>query len=325
MDLRHPEQLLYAARDGDRAATGRLLSLVERGGQPARQLSRLTMRSAVADVAIIGVTGAPGVGKSTLVARLIARARSEAQRVAVLAVDASSPRSGGAFLGDRIRMQNRGADPGVFIRSMANRGNLDGLTVTAHLAIRVLMSVGVEAILIETVGVGQGDPQIRRAVDTTVVVLSPGWGDAVQFDKAGLLEAADVLVVNKADGPGATKTSRDLTTMLEVGASTSTKTGAWRPPIVMTCATEGQGIKELWDELAAHRTHLDHNGLLAARRDDQLLDELDHVLVDRLITRVASAMGSKAWAKACSEVVSRRLDPYTAADRLLQDQAWGCR
>jgi len=312
VDLRHPEQLLYAARDGDRAATGRLLSLVERGGQPARQLSRLTMRSAVADVAIIGVTGAPGVGKSTLVARLIARARSEAQRVAVLAVDASSPRSGGAFLGDRIRMQNRGADPGVFIRSMANRGNLDGLTVTAHLAIRVLMSVGVEAILIETVGVGQGDPQIRRAVDTTVVVLSPGWGDAVQFDKAGLLEAADVLVVNKA-------------TMLEVGASTSTKTGAWRPPIVMTCATEGQGIKELWDELAAHRTHLDHNGLLAARRDDQLLDELDHVLVDRLITRVASAMGSKAWAKACSEVVSRRLDPYTAADRLLQDQAWGCR
>jgi LAO/AO transport system kinase len=197
---------------------------------------------------VVGVTGAPGVGKSTMVDALVTRARVDGVRVGVLAVDPSSPASGGAVLGDRLRMQGHAADPGVFIRSMATRGALGGLAPATIAAARVLEAAGWPCILIETVGVGQVEIDVSRAADTTVVVVTPGWGDEIQTAKAGLLEVADVFVVNKADRQGAELTRRDLEAMLDLGPR-----GEWRPPVVPTVATGGQGIDELWQAIQAHR------------------------------------------------------------------------
>ncbi|HET6914529.1 MAG TPA: methylmalonyl Co-A mutase-associated GTPase MeaB [Acidimicrobiales bacterium] len=311
--------LLEAARSGDRLAIGRLLSLVERGGQAAREVGRLTFASGSEPGHVIGITGAPGAGKSTLTDRLITLAREGASRVGVLAVDPSSPFSGGAILGDRIRMQGHALDEGVFIRSMASRGHQGGLALAAPEAVRVLSAAGMEIVLVETVGVGQVEVEIAGEADTTLVVVNPGWGDAVQAAKAGLLEVADLFVINKADRPGAAETRRDLENMLDMNPSM----GEWRPPILMTSASASgdqaeEGLRELWSSIRDHRRYLEQSGNLARRRERRLLAELERVTGAYLSRRVHD-LGAGAGAKEVHDALLRReIDPYEAAERLMQ-------
>ncbi|HEX9530916.1 MAG TPA: methylmalonyl Co-A mutase-associated GTPase MeaB, partial [Acidimicrobiales bacterium] len=249
---RDPAALVEAAGAGDRTAVARLISLVERGGEAARAVGRLAYPRG-GQAYTVGITGAPGAGKSTLTDTLITEIRQDGSEVAVLAVDPSSPFSGGAILGDRVRMQDHALDHGVFIRSMASRGHLGGLALAVPEAVRVLDAAGLPIVLIETVGVGQVEVEVAGTADTTVVVVNPGWGDAVQANKAGLLEIADVFVINKADRPGAADTRRDLELMLMLGDVER----AWTPPIVLATATKGDGTAELWSAIGGHRHHLE--------------------------------------------------------------------
>ena len=256
--------LVERALQGDRRSIAKVISMVERGGDDARVAIQM-LHPRTGNAWSIGITGAPGAGKSTLTDQLIGRLRATGGEVGVLAVDPTSPFSGGAILGDRVRMQSHTTDPGVFIRSMATRGHLGGLALAAPQAVRVLDAVGKAWIVIETVGVGQVEVEIAGHADTTVVVVNPGWGDAVQTAKAGLLEIADVFVVNKADRPGAAEAASDLAGMLELSSRR-----AWRPPIVRTVATMGVGIDELFDAIAAHKAHLETTGDADARRRARL-------------------------------------------------------
>ena len=233
MRSRDPRELINGVVNGDKTALARLLSVVEQGGERARLAATLAYPLG-GNTYTIGLTGAPGAGKSTLTDRLIAAARGDGDSVAVLAIDPSSPFSGGAILGDRVRMSDHFLDPGVFIRSMATRGHLGGLAIAAPEAVRVLDAAGFPWVLLETVGVGQVEVEIAGAADTTVVVVNPGWGDSVQANKAGLLEIADIFVINKSDRAGAQQTENDLMGMLELSGIAAQ---AWRPPIVRTVAT----------------------------------------------------------------------------------------
>ena len=252
-----PVQLVERASRGDRSALARALSLVERGGPPARDIARCAHRRS-GDAYTIGVTGAPGAGKSTLTNALCARMRTVVDRVAVLAVDPSSPFSGGAILGDRVRMGDHALDPGVYIRSMATRGHLGGLALATPESVRVLDAAGYPWVVIETVGVGQVEVEVAGAADTTVVVVNPGWGDAVQANKAGLLEIADVFVINKADRPGAADTRRDLQNALALGSKVDA------PVIIDTVATSGDGVAQLWEAIVAHRDRVSASGELTS-------------------------------------------------------------
>jgi LAO/AO transport system kinase len=309
-----PADLLERAQGGDRAALARLLSLVERGGPTAREVGRLT-HPAGGQAYTVGLTGAPGAGKSTLTNALVREVRRHDVPVAVLAIDPSSPFTGGAILGDRVRMADHATDPGVFIRSMATRGHLGGLSLATLEAIRALDATGWPWVLIETVGVGQVEVEVAGAADTTVVVVNPGWGDAVQANKAGLLEIADVFVINKADRPGATETRRDLERMLDL-TGTGHEPGGWRPPVLATTAPTGEGVAELWDAVAAHRAHLEQAGTLEPRRAERVGDELVHILAALLHERALAAAGDRIGSLA-AEVARRQLDPWTAAERLL--------
>ena len=311
---RDPGQLLEAAQAGDKAAIGRLLSLVERGGEPARRVGQLTFAPSAQVEHVIGITGAPGAGKSTLTAHLITAARTANGLVGVLAVDPSSPYSGGAILGDRIRMQGHALDAGVFIRSMATRGHQGGLALAAPEAIRVLAAAGMRTILVETVGVGQVEVEIAGSADTTVVVVTPGWGDAIQASKAGLLEVADIFVVNKADRDGAAEARRDLDNMLDLNPSM----GAWRPPVLLTTASSGDGVDGLWTALSDHRAFLEANGELESRRRRRLVDELNRVLLYLLERDVRGLAGGEVFETVKADLFARRLDPYQAAARLLE-------
>jgi LAO/AO transport system kinase len=303
--------LVERARDGDRVAIARLLSMVETGGDSARAVVAATTPY-TGNAWSVGITGAPGAGKSTLTDALVKQLRACDLEVGVLAVDPTSPFSGGAILGDRVRMQDHSTDPGVFIRSMATRGHLGGLALATPLAVRVLDAAGKQWVVIETVGVGQVEVEIAGHADSTVVVVNPGWGDGVQAAKAGLLEIADVFVVNKADRPGAKETARDLDAMLELGGEL-----AWRPPIIPTVATDGSGVTELWDALRAHREFLDANDLVAARRRTRVGDELRAIVAEQLRER-AAALGSGAKFDALVDrVAARELDPFAAAAELL--------
>ena len=244
MQSRPPEiaALFGEACNGDRSALARLLSLIERGGDDARTVGRLVYPK-TGNGYVVGITGAPGAGKSTLTSALIAHIRSLEQPVSVLAIDPSSQFTGGAILGDRVRMQNHATDAGVFIRSMATRGHLGGLSLATSEAVRLLDAVGSPCTLVETVGVGQVEVEIARNADTIVVVVNPGWGDSVQANKAGLLEIADIFVINKADRPGVDKTRRDLEQMLELSDFSK---DAWQPTIVTTVGTTGEGAEGLW-------------------------------------------------------------------------------
>src|SRR5260221_840845 len=276
------DELGKAAIAGDRVATAKLLSLVEQGGAGARAVvSRLHPHTGRAWS--VGITGAPGAGKSTLTDELVMCMRDEDLDVGVLAVDPSSPFSGGAILGDRVRMQRHSTDPGVFIRSMASRGHLGGLALATPQAVRVLDAVGKQWVIVETVGVGQVEVEIASQADTTIVVVNPGWGDEVQAAKAGLLEIADIFAVNKADRPGADVTVSDLAGMLALGSRKS-----WQPPMVRTIATTGDGLAELWDEIGAHREFLESDGAVVARRRARLVDEIRGLVAERLLERAGA-------------------------------------
>ncbi len=251
-----PAALFEAALGGDRASTARLLSLIERGGAPARDVGRIAHAQS-GEAYTVGLTGAPGSGKSTLTSALITHLRSLDLEVAVLAIDPSSPFTGGAILGDRVRMQEHATDPGVFIRSMATRGHLGGLSLATPEAVRLLDAIGRRWILVETVGVGQVEVEIAGKADTTVVVVNPGWGDSVQANKAGLMEIADVFVINKADRAGVDATRRDLEQMLDLS---DLPHDAWRAPIVPAVATTREGIVEVWDAICRHREHATQSG-----------------------------------------------------------------
>jgi LAO/AO transport system kinase len=307
-----PAQLLDLARDGDRAALARLLSLIERGGDPARTIGRLAYPLG-GGAYTVGLTGAPGAGKSTLTSAIIGHLRRSDLEVAVLAIDPSSPFTGGAILGDRVRMQDHATDPGVFIRSMATRGHLGGLALAAPEAIRLLDAVGRRWVLVETVGVGQVEVEIAGKADTTIVVVNPGWGDAVQANKAGLMEIADVFVINKADRKGVEETRRDLELMLDLS-----ELGEWRPPIVATVAAKEEGIEHLWQAIADHRAYAERTGLLERRRARRLEEELREIVVQRLDRRARELCSGDEYDRLTSDVLARRLDPWSAADRMLE-------
>jgi LAO/AO transport system kinase len=305
------QELMDAAVGGDRRSVARLLSMVERGGDDARAAGALAhARSGGAYT--VGITGAPGAGKSTLTSALVGALRRRGERVSVLAIDPSSPFTGGAILGDRIRMQDHALDEGVFIRSMATRGHLGGLALATPQAVRVLDAAGFPWVLVETVGVGQVEVEIVGAADTTVVVVNPGWGDAVQANKAGLMEIADIFVINKSDRPGAEETRRDLDGMLDL-----TDYGDWRPPVVDAVATDGTGVEELWDHVVAHRSQLEASGGLARRRGRRVRDELTRIVAERLLARARAASDGDRYDQLLDEVEARGTDPWAAADELL--------
>ncbi len=312
-----PDKLLERAVGGDRVALARMLSAVERGGPVGRRTAGLAYRSAH-EARTVGITGPPGAGKSTLVDRLIATIRgSGASPVAVLAVDPSSPFTGGAILGDRVRMQGHALDDAVYIRSMASRGHLGGLALAVPESLRVLGAAGFDLVLVETVGVGQVEVEVAGATDTTVVVLNPKWGDAVQANKAGLLETADVFVINKADVPGAKETRRDLEQMLDLSPPSS-----WRPPVVETVAATGEGVEQLWDVIGRHQRHVEQNGSLASVREERLVREFRQVLAARLDRDIDAWCAQPPYDDIVAAVTAHRLDPYDAAERFL-DAAFG--
>jgi LAO/AO transport system kinase len=232
--------------------------------------------------------------------------------VGVLAIDPTSPFSGGAILGDRIRMQQHALDPTVFIRSMATKGHLGGLALAVPDAVRVLGAAGLPVVIVETVGVGQMEVEVASAADTTMVVVTPGWGDSMQANKAGLLEIADLFVINKADRPGAREARRDLEQMLDLSTL-----GEWRPPIVDTVASTGEGVAELWGEISRHRAHLLASGVLERRRADRLAHELRRVLMARSARKIDELASGEEFASAVKALAAGEVDPYQAADRLL--------
>ncbi|MGD0945267.1 MAG: methylmalonyl Co-A mutase-associated GTPase MeaB [Acidimicrobiales bacterium] len=306
-------ELFRAASSGDRGALARLLSIVERGGAAGRELSALTFRRAGSAYAV-GLTGAPGSGKSTLTSAVLADIRGRlAIPVAVLAVDPSSPVTGGAILGDRVRMQEHALDDEVFIRSMATRGHLGGLAAAVPEAVRLLDATGWPLVIVETVGVGQVEIEVAATCDTVVVVVNPGWGDSVQANKAGLLEIADVLVINKADRPGVKETARDLRLMLQLSGSLE-----WTPPIVETVASTGEGIGELWEAMASHREHLERRGELTSRRAERAREEALRIARGRFETALGAAVAASANSELLEALRSRRMDPDEAADRLVE-------
>jgi LAO/AO transport system kinase len=315
-----PGALLARAREGDRVALARLLSYIERGGATATAVARLAYRAEVPYT--VGLTGAPGSGKSTLTDGLITAVRGGwpeplgegVPQVAVLAVDPTSPFSGGAILGDRVRMGQHALDPTVFIRSMATRGHLGGLSMAVPDAVRLLGAAGLGVVIIETVGVGQMEVDIASAADTTAVVVTPGWGDSMQANKAGLLEVADVFVINKADRPGVREARRDLEQMLDLS-----RPGAWRPEIVETTASAGEGIDALWAAVARHRDHQLDSGALASRRTERLAQELRRVLLARSEARIAEVAAGEEYSRAVKALAAGEIDPYEAADRLLAE------
>jgi LAO/AO transport system kinase len=264
---------------------------------------------------VVGLTGSPGVGKSTTTSALVKELRSEGKRVGVLAVDPSSPFSGGALLGDRVRMGDHALDDGVYIRSMASRGHLGGLAWTTPQALRVLDAAGFDVVLVETVGVGQSEVEVAGLADTTVVLLAPGMGDGIQAAKAGILEIADVFVVNKADREGADQTRRELRGMINLAERSGTD--SWKTPIVSTVARLGTGLDDLAARLEEHRAWLESSGQLAVRRTRRARDEIEAIALTNLRQRWGDVSGNADLDELAAAVAAGESDPYAAADRLL--------
>jgi LAO/AO transport system kinase len=305
-------QLVERLRGGDGRAVARLISLVEDGAREQLREVAEALNPSSGRAEVIGLTGSPGVGKSTLCDALVAAYRAAGRTVGVLAVDPTSPFTGGALLGDRVRMQRHAVDQGVYIRSMATRGHLGGLAWATPQAVRVLDAAGCEVILVETVGVGQAEVEVAGLADTTLVVLAPGFGDAVQVAKAGILEAADLFVVNKADRNGAGEVARDLRQMLHLGPARP-----WSVPVLLTEAERGTGVDELVDQIASHRAHLEASGELEQRRRARAAREVEEVALADLRAELGEIGSGEALDALAEQVAAGKLGPYAAADQLL--------
>ncbi|MBU6453532.1 MAG: methylmalonyl Co-A mutase-associated GTPase MeaB [Cyanobacteria bacterium REEB67] len=298
---------------GNRRALARAITVVEDGGEEASALVRALYKHS-GKAHIIGVTGSPGVGKSTLVDALISECRKEDLKVAVLAVDPSSPFTGGAILGDRIRMQGHTLDKKVFIRSMANRGHQGGVSLGTYDAVRMLEASGYDVIIIETVGVGQSELAIAKTADTTILVLMPGSGDDIQAIKSGIMEIGDIFVVNKGDLPGANKSASEIVASLELNKFTND----WRPPVIVTVAETSQGLPELWQGAKDHRKFLQDSGELTRRREQRIEAELAEIVADLARRNLKDAMKSSGdIRKVLKEIVALEVDPHSAADTLI--------
>ncbi|GAB1694079.1 methylmalonyl Co-A mutase-associated GTPase MeaB [Krasilnikovia sp. M28-CT-15] len=306
--------LVARARDGDPRAVARLISLVE-NGDPALPAVAAALAPYAGQAQVVGLTGSPGVGKSTTTNELVRALRQQGRRVGVLAVDPSSPFTGGAILGDRVRMQEHSTDPGVYIRSMSSRGHLGGLSATTPQAVRVLEGAGCDVVLVETVGVGQAEVEIASLADTTLVLLAPGMGDAIQAVKAGILEIADVFVVNKADRPGADATYRDIQGMLALGERGPDE---WRPQVVRATAVRGEGVDDVVAAIGKHRDWLVRTGELDRRRQERAAAEVEAIALGTLRARLGSVREGTALGALAVRVADGELDPYAAAEELLK-------
>lgn len=310
--------LVSSARAGSPRAVARLISLVE-DAHPSLREVMAALAPHAHRAHIIGLTGSPGVGKSTTTSALVTAYRARGKRVGILAVDPSSPFSGGALLGDRVRMQEHALDPEVYIRSMASRGHLGGLSWTTPQAIRVLDAAGCDVILVETVGVGQSEVEVAGLADTTVVLLAPGMGDGIQAAKAGILEIGDVFVVNKADRDGADATVRDLRHMISL--ADRTEPGLWRPPVVKTVASREEGVAELIAALDKHHEWLERTGVRQDRRLRRAADEIEAIAVATLRARMGNLRYGHGLADHAEAVVAGVIDPFAAADDIVANIA----
>ncbi len=308
-----PDALIGAARDGDPRALARLVSLVEDSSPQLRSIMQ-AIASATGQAHVVGLTGSPGVGKSTLAGALVRHYRDHDHRIGVLAVDPSSPFTGGALLGDRVRMQEHATDDQVFIRSMATRGHLGGLAQATPQALRILDAVGFDVVLVETVGVGQAEVEIASLADTVLVVVAPGLGDSIQAAKAGILEIADVFAVNKSDRPGSQEVIRDLRTML---AMASYGPSDWKPPLVPIAAATGAGIGDLAAAIDRHRYWLGASGRLLDRRRARTREEVSAIALGQLRQRAGQLPGASRLDELAERVCAGKLDPYSAADELI--------
>ncbi|WP_375500974.1 methylmalonyl Co-A mutase-associated GTPase MeaB [uncultured Jatrophihabitans sp.] len=311
------EDLVSRARDGSARAVARLISLVENDSPVLREVAAALAPDG-GHAQVVGLTGSPGVGKSTSTSALVTALRAAGKRVGVLAVDPSSPFSGGALLGDRVRMQDHATDEGVFIRSMASRGQLGGLSAAVPQALRVLDAARCDIVLIETVGVGQAEVEIASLADTTLLVVAPGFGDGIQAAKAGIIEIADIFVVNKADRDGADQVVRDLRYMQSLGGRHSSA-GSWRPPIVKTIAARAEGVDDVLAAVEKHRGWLESHGELIRRRQARAAAEIEAIALGTVRRRFGSVHGSAPLDDAAARVVAGKTDPYTAADELVAD------
>ena len=307
--------LVERARAADARAVARLISLVENDSPHLREIAAALVPF-VGAAQVVGLTGSPGVGKSTTTAVVVSALRKDGKRVGVLAVDPSSPFSGGALLGDRVRMQDHATDDGVFIRSMASRGHLGGLSAAVPQALRVLDVAGCDVVLVETVGVGQAEVEVVAQGDTNRMLIAPGLGEGLQAANAGILEIADIFVVNKADRDGADQVARDLRYMQSLGGRHSAP-GAWRAPIVKTVAATGGGVPDVLDALDKHRDWLHRSGEFTRRRQARAAAEIEAIALGEVRARFADVHGSAALGASAARVVAGELDPYTAADELV--------
>ncbi|MFG1910299.1 methylmalonyl Co-A mutase-associated GTPase MeaB [Kribbella sp. NPDC048928] len=306
-------ELVAQARDGESRAVARLISLVEDESPLLRDVMA-ALAPYAGNAHIVGITGSPGVGKSTSTSALVSAYRETGKRVGVLAVDPSSPFSGGALLGDRVRMQDHATDRGVFIRSMASRGHLGGLAWSTPQALRVLDAAGFDVVLVETVGVGQSEVEIAGMADTTLVLLAPGMGDGIQAAKAGILEVGDIYVVNKADRDGVQSVTRDLRSMLALAERSE---GSWTPPILKTVAARNEGIDDVVQAIEDRLAWMQGNGVLTDRRRSRARDEIEAIATTALRARFAHLHGDARLDVLAAKVADGGLDPYSAADELI--------
>jgi len=307
------EKLVNKILQGDKRSAAKAISMIENQDRQKNQLIHLLYRH-TGQAKTIGITGPPGAGKSTLVDQLIKQLRRKNLKVAVIAVDPSSPYTGGALLGDRVRMQQHATDPGVFIRSMGSRGTLGGLARATNEAIRVLDAMGSDIILIETVGVGQSELEIINIADTTVVVLHPGGGDSIQAFKAGIMEIADIFVINKSDLAGAQKMLHEIEMLLDM----TKQQAEWKTPIIKTVSTESQGIDQLWDQISLHLQYVKKTGIIAKKRDQALEKELRSLLHDLFQEQLEPILNSEGFKALKEQIKKREATPIQIAEKIYQ-------